>query len=94
MERPITADGTDVFYVTPGRYIFVFDGSPAAGTTVLLKACNGVQVTDANGDDVQITGGALPEPTEIVAAGDMRLVTSSYSGSSNLVAKFLRIPLS
>jgi len=92
MERPITADGTDVFYVTPGRYVFCFDGSPAVGTTVLLKGSNGVQITDSNGDNVQIASGALPEPVEIACAGNMQLVTSSYSGSSNLVARFRRIP--
>lgn len=92
VERPITANGTDTFYVVPGRYILTFVGTPAVGTTVNLLGSNGVQVTDQDGDDVEITGGAIPESCEIACAGDMSLVTASYAGSTGLSAQFRRLP--
>lgn len=92
MERLITADGTDEFYMRPGRYVLTFHGSPAAGTNVELRGANGVVLKTPAGADVEITGGVLPEPVEVACSGMMSLVTTSFAGSSNLRATFSRLP--
>jgi hypothetical protein len=97
MQRSITADGTDAFYVTPGRYVVSFGGTPAIGAVVALKGGSGESGSqhlpiEVDGTAIEITGGVLSAPLEIACAGWLSLVTTGYSGSTNLIAEFRRLP--
>lgn len=94
MEREITADGTDVFFLRAGRYIVAFSGTAGGSTNVYLQAggssdsANHVQETTPAGDDFGIVAGVFPEPQELRGGTYFSLVTTSFSGSSDLVAHF------
>lgn len=99
MERDVTANGTDVFHVAPGRYVIAIGGTSLdAGAVVAVKSGasltggDHVALTNSAGDAFQATGGAYPEPQEFACGGPVTVVTTGIGTSTGLKVSFRRLP--